>query len=418
MLGILQFLKGYVRMKIWGVSPERFLNLCSNKNLLLWDICKEGEAYIMCISLSAFLQLRPIARKTGVRVVVLQRYGLPFLLPGLLKRKIFIAGLLLCVAFWIISYRFVWDISLEGNYQITQEVFADFLATQQVRVGMLKTDLDIGALEKEIRRAFPEITWTSARLSGTRLEISIKENDAPIVVPEEDHEGGRDLVSEYSGVITSMIVRSGVPVAKIGDIVEEGTLLVEGRVPIYNEDATVREYKYITADADITVEHSISYQDTLPATYIQKTYTGRRSTRPFLRLGSRELKLPMERPYLVYDTVIQGHTPMALEKLSIPVSWGQYVYREYMNVEHEYTLKQAEALLVEKEMQFLATLEEKGVHIIEKDVKIEESSTCWTMEGWILVDQLTGRLVPIGTEPGADQAPADGGENGSADGVE
>lgn len=372
----------------------------------------------MCISLSAFLQLRPIARKTGVRVVVLQRYGLPFLLPGLLKRKIFIAGLLLCVAFWIISYRFVWDISLEGNYQITQEVFADFLATQQVRVGMLKTDLDIGALEKEIRRAFPEITWTSARLSGTRLEISIKENDAPIVVPEEDYEGGRDLVSEYSGVITSMIVRSGVPVAKIGDIVEEGTLLVEGRVPIYNEDATVREYKYITADADITVEHSISYQDTLPATYIQKTYTGRRSTRPFLRLGSREVKLPMDRPYLVYDTVIQGHTPMALEKLSIPVSWGQYVYREYMNVEHEYTLKQAEALLVEKEMQFLATLEEKGVHIIEKDVKIEESSTCWTMEGWILVDQLTGRLVPIGTEPGADQAPADGGENGSADGVE
>ncbi len=215
-----------------------------------------------------------------------------------------------------------------------------------------------------------------------------------------------------------MIVRSGVPVAKIGDIVEEGTLLVEGRVPIYNEDATVREYKYITADADITVEHSISYQDTLPATYIQKTYTGRRSTRPFLRLGSREVKFPMERPYLVYDTVIQGHTPMALEKLSIPVSWGQYVYREYMNVEHEYTLKQAEALLVEKEMQFLATLEEKGVHIIEKDVKIEESSTCWTMEGWILVDQLTGRLVPIGTEPGADQAPADGGENGSADGVE
>ena len=103
MLRILQFLKGYVRMKIWGVSPERFLNLCSNKNLLLWDISKDGDAYIMCISLKAFLQLRPIARKTGVRVVVLQRYGLPFLLPGLLKRKIFVAGLVLCVIFWMVS---------------------------------------------------------------------------------------------------------------------------------------------------------------------------------------------------------------------------------------------------------------------------------------------------------------------------
>ena len=398
MLGILQFLKGYVRMKIWGVSPERFLNLCSNKNILLWDICKDGEAYTMCISLSAFLQLRPIARKTGVRVVVLRRVGLPFLLPSLLKRKIFIAGLFLCVAFWIVSYRFVWDISLVGNYQITQEVFSDFLASQQVHVGMQKTDLDISALEKEIRRAFPEITWTSARLSGTRLEISIKENDAPIIAETEVPEGRQDLVSEYAGVITSMIVRSGVPMVKIGDIVEEGTLLVEGQVPIYNEDTTIREYLYITADADITVEHSITYQDTLPTTYIQKVYTGRRSSRPFVRLGSREIKLPQERPYLVYDTVTQGHTPEVLENLSVPLSWGQYVYREYMNVEHEYTLKQAEALLMEKELQFLATLEEKGVHIIEKDVKIEEGSACWTMEGWILVDQLTGRLVPIAVQ--------------------
>lgn len=398
MVGVLQFLKGYVRMKVWGVSPERFLNLCSNKNFLLWDISRDGDVYTMCISLKAFLQLRPIVRKTGVRVVIVQRYGLPFLLPGLLKRKIFIAGLILCVTFWIVSYRFVWDIRIEGNYQITQEVFSDFLASQQVHVGMQKKDLDINALEREIRRAFPEVTWTSARLSGTRLEISVKENDAPIITQEETYSGGRDLVSEYSGVITSMIVRSGVPVVKIGDTVEEGTLLVEGRVPIYNDDATIREYLYITADADITVEHSILYQETLPNTYIQKVYTGRTDSWPFLRLGSKEIRLPQERPYLVYDTVTQGNTPMILEKLSIPISWGQYVHREYMNVEHEYTLKQAQELLTEKELQFISTLEEKGVHIIEKDVKIEESSACWTMECQILADQPTGRLVPTTME--------------------
>lgn len=398
MVGILQFLKGYVRIKIWGVSPERFLNLCSNKNILLWDISKNGSEYTMCISLNAFRQLRPIARKTGVRVVILQRYGLPFFIPGLLKRKVFIVGLLLCVAFWIVSYRFIWDISLDGNYQISQEVFQDFLAAQQVYVGMQKEDLDISALEKEIRRTFPEVTWTSAKLSGTRLEISIKENDAPIITEQPEEEGGQDLVSEYSGVITSMIVRSGVPMVKIGDTVEAGALLVEGRVPIYNEDATIREYLYTTADADITVEHTIPYRDTLPVSYIQMTYTGRTESRFYLRLGSKELKIPAERPYLVYDTVIQGHTPAVFEKLSIPISWGQYVYREYMNVEHEYTLKQAETLLTEKELQFLSSLEEKGVHIIEKDVKIEESSACWIMEGQILVEQLTGRLVPTTVE--------------------
>ena len=108
--------------------------------------------------------------------------------------------------------------------------------------------------------------------------------------------------------------------------------------------------------------------------------------------------MPQERPYLVYDTVTQGNTPMLLEKLSIPISWGQYVHREYMNVEHEYTLIQAQELLTEKELQFISTLEEKGVHIIEKDVKIEESSACWTMECQILADQPTGRLVPTTME--------------------
>ncbi|MCM1120747.1 MAG: sporulation protein YqfD [bacterium] len=394
MVAVLQFLKGYIRMKVWGVSPERFLNLCSNKDILLWDISRDGDVYTMCISLKAFLKLRPIARKTGVRVAILQRYGLPFLLPSLLRRKIFIVGLVLCVTFWLVSYRFIWDIRLEGNYRITQEVFSDFLTAQQIHVGMQKTDLDINILEKEIRRAFPEVTWTSARLSGTRLEISIKENDAPIITQEETYSGGQDLISEHGGIITSMIVRSGVPVVKIGDVVEEGTLLVEGRVPIYNEDATIREYLYTTADADITVEHTILYQETLPDSYIEKVYTGRVDRRPFLRVSSKELRLPQERPYLVYDTVIQGHTPVFLEKLSIPISWGQYIHREYMNVEHEYTLEQAQKLLTEKEVQFISNLEEKGVHIIEKDVKIEESSVCWIMECQILADEPTGRLAP------------------------
>ena len=46
---------------------------------------------------------------------------------------------------------------------------------------------------------------------GTRLLLELKENDAPI---PEDTQGadaiiGRDLVAEYDGVITDMIVRSG-----------------------------------------------------------------------------------------------------------------------------------------------------------------------------------------------------------------
>ena len=153
MIEFFKYMKGYLRIRVSGFSPERFMNLCSNKGILLWDIVRDKEVYSMCISLSGFRSLRPIVKKTGTRVAILERYGLPFFWPRLLARKVFVAGLVLAVAFWLWSSLYVWDIQLEGNYQITQDMFFTFLEQNQVSIGIQKDSLDIEELEKQIRRA-------------------------------------------------------------------------------------------------------------------------------------------------------------------------------------------------------------------------------------------------------------------------
>ena len=395
MVEFLKYVRGYLRIRVSGFSPERFMNLCSNKGILLWKIEREGDVYYMNIHLDGFRALRPIVRKTGTKVAVLERCGLPFFLPKLFRRKAFIGGLMLAVAFWMVSSLFIWDIQTAGNYRITDDVFNTFLRKQQVMVGMKKSELDIGALEKQIRRTFPEITWASARLSGTKLLIEIKENDAPIITQQEAAEKGSELVTDYDGTIVAIIVRSGVPKVKVGDTVTKGDVLVAGNVPVYNEDATVREYLYVDADADIWLEHVLSFSARLPFDYIQKEYTGRTKKRLYLRVGNHEWKMPQERPFLVYDSLIRESRPVAFEKLSIPVYQGSYTYREYRNVEHEYTLEQAETLLYEKLRTFLASLEEKGVQIIEKDVKIDTNGGSWVISGQFTVQEAVGRSVLI-----------------------
>ena len=305
------------------------------------------------------------------------------------------AGLFLTIAFWIFSSFYIWDIELEGNYQITEDVFEGFLREQEVRVGMRKEDLDIEALEKEIRKYFPQITWASAKIRGTKLQIDIKENDAPIIVEQPETEEGADLISEYDGTIVSMIVRSGVPKVAIGDTVEQGTLLVEGRVPIYNEDATVREYHYVNADADIILEHITNVTLSLPFDHIEKEYTGREEKSFYLKLGEEAYQLPQERPFQVYDSLIRETRPVALEKLSIPVFWGEITHREYQNVEYRYTLEEAKEILNQKLMDFIASLEEKGVQIIEKNVKIEKSDAEWGVSGELLVREPIGISAEI-----------------------
>ena len=404
MIEFLKYLKGYLRIRVWGFSPERFMNLCSNKGILLWDIVREGDVYFMCINLKGFWALRPIVKKTGTRVAVLERYGLPFFLPKLLKRKVFVAGLFLAVAFWLWSSRYVWSIELNGNYQITRDVFDSFLEANSVVIGMNKDDLDIEELEKALRRQFPQITWASAKLTGTKLVVDIKENDAPIIIDEPKTTEGKDLVSEYSGVVVSMIVRSGVPTVSIGDTVEEGTILVEGKIPIYNDDTTIREYHYVDADADIILEYMITFQDDLPFDYVKKVYTGREKKSHYLRLGSHQLKLPKERPYLVYDSLIRESMPLLFEKLSIPIALGTYTYREYQNMEFQYTLEEAKSALNEKLIAFLTSLEEKGVQIIEKNVKIDTNSGEWILNGEFLVQGPVGKsTATVKTESGETQ---------------
>lgn len=395
MIGFLKILKGYVRIKVWGFSPERFMNLCGNRDILLWDIVKEGDVYSMCISLRSFYKLRPIVKKTGTRVVVLQRYGLPFFIPFLIRRKVFVLGLVLAVSFWFASAFFIWDIQVSGNYQISDDSFTDFLNRYQVKVGMKKQELNIEELEKEIRRTFPQVTWTSARLSGTKLLIEVKENDAPILATLQEQEEGADLISEYEGTIVSIIVRKGVPKVKIGDTVEKDTVLVEGSVPVFNEDATVREYQYVNADADIILEHTRKFRGKLPFDYVSREYTGRTKKSHFLRIGEKKIGIPGNRPFLVYDSVIKESRPLLFEKLSIPVYRVDYTYREYQDKEHEYTLKEAKALLLEKCNRFLTSLDEKGVQIIEKNVKIDTRSGAWIVEGDFLVRESVGVSVTV-----------------------
>lgn len=269
MLHWIQYVKGYVSIKVWGYSTERFLNLCGNHDILVWDIENHGDYYTMKVSVKGFFALKSLLKKTGTRAVVLQRYGLPFFVPKMKKRKIFVTGLLICMLFWILTGFFIWDIKIEGNYSLTEDVLMDYLETQGVHTAMRKKNLQIEELEMQLREEYDIITWASLRVDGTTLVIQIRENEladneynsqpeAENVEPGFDAASGKDIVASKDGVIVYMITRKGVPQVAVGDTVEKGQILVSGAVPVYNEDTTIRRYQYYEADADIMIMYEKS----------------------------------------------------------------------------------------------------------------------------------------------------------------
>lgn len=409
MIEFLKFLKGYVCIRVSGFSPERFMNLCGNRNILLWDIRKEQDVYYMCLSISGFYKLRPIVKKTGTKVAIVKRCGLPFFMPKMWKRKVFILGFLLAAAFWMQTSRYIWAIEFEGNFTLTQDILMDFLKENQIYTGMKKSGLNIEELEQNIRKEFYQITWTSAKLEGTKLTIQIKENE--LLEMEEESKGAltmtaSNLVAEQDGMIVSMIVREGVPQVTIGQEVKKGDVLVAGNVPVYQEDGTIRKYQYCNADADIILEHVLTVEEVLPLYYEKKSYTGREKKQFYLEFFGKTIRFGKRKaPFLSCDSIESNKQVQLLTNFYLPIEYGSRTYREYYIVEQKYTEEEAKYLLNEKFEKIIENLEEKGVQIIGKDVKIETNDVKWVFNGEFVVQEKTGTNVAIEEnfeEPGAD----------------
>ncbi len=395
MIEIIRYLKGYLAIKVFGFSPERFMNLCSHHGILLWDVENHGDFYTMKISLSGFYRLKGITRKTGTRVVITRRYGLPFLSTRMWKRRIFMLGLLGSLIFWIWMSRFIWAVEVEGNYFVTTDVFQDFLERDGIRPGMKKKDVEIEALEKAIRSEFDIVTWTSARIDGTRLLIQIKENDL-IQVKEQEPEipqgQGMDLVAEKEGEVISIVTRSGVPKVTAGTSVAAGDILVEGGVPILNEDGTIRRYDYCKADADILLRCVYDLKEELAEKYEQKVYTGEEKKRPFVMFGTKKLQLPeFGKGFQEWDAVEEKKQLRLFGNYYLPVYFGSDLVREYVTRERVYTKEQVKELFEGKIQKFIESLQEKGVQIIEKNVTIDKNAGVWKMNVDFLALEKTGK---------------------------
>lgn len=402
MIQVIRYLKGYLAIKVFGFSPERFMNLCSHHRIFLWDVENHGNYYTMKISLQGFYRLKGITRKTGTRVVITERYGLPFLSTKMWKRRVFMLGLFASLVFWMWMSRFIWAVEVEGNYYVTTDVFQDFLGESGVFVGMKKKDVEIEALEKAIRAQFNIVTWTSARIDGTRLLIQIKEND---LIVEEDkkpgpgEEEGMDLVAGKEGEIISIVTRSGVPKVTAGAAVVKGDVLVEGSIPIFNEDGTVRRYDYCKADADIMLRCVYDMKEELEEKYEQKLYTGNEKKLPFLMIGTKKLELPgFGKQYEQQDVVEEKKQLKLFGNFYLPVYLGHDLVREYVSEERVYTKEEVKELFEDRIQKFIESLQEKGVQIIEKNVTIDKNAGVWKMKVDLLALEKTGITKKTQTE--------------------
>ena len=165
-LKVMKFFRGYLFVRLTGYSPERFFNLCGNADIVLWKIEPAEDGYTFFVSLPAFRKLKPMLRKSGTRVTILKRVGVPFLLYRYRHHRFFFVGLGSLFAILFLMTQFIWAVEISGNSSYSGQVLRDFLAESGIGYGSWKRSIDCEKTETLLRREFDDITWVSARISG------------------------------------------------------------------------------------------------------------------------------------------------------------------------------------------------------------------------------------------------------------
>ena len=274
---------------------------------------------------------------------------------------------------------------------------------------MKKSDVNCEQIEKLVRNNYFDITWVSVELTGTRLIVHIRENFDDINninsvgndAEDEGDENGYMLVSDKDAVIESIITRTGKPMVKSGDIVNKGSVLIDGKYDIMGDYEAYIRTEYVRADGDVYGYVIYPYDETIMREYNLKTYTGNEYTYNRIRINDNAADLYISGvDFEEYDRIETEKQLSIVGDFYIPVYFSEVVCREYVTSSVLYTDDELKMASEAKLEVFLENLSKKGIQIIENNVKIEIGTDSVRAVGEIKVLEKIGTLeaVPINME--------------------
>lgn len=295
----INWIKGYLTVKIKGRQPERFINLVKAKNIRLWDIKRQNGEISFKISRKGFFLLREPAFKTGIRVKILNKKGL-FCLVKKLRRKKLIVGCFI-TAFLIINIlsSFVLDIEIRGNNLVDDEKIISKLEEIDLKKFSLRSNIDKEEISLRLISDFDHIAWAGVYEKGTKLIIDIKERvKAPEIVPLGIP---CDIVAKRDGVLISLIIENGERAVADNQLIKKGQLLISGTLPVKNSE----EKRYVHSMGKATAETQYEKTREFRLYEYEKEYTGNEKKTLSLSLFGKTLFGGIPSPYFNSDKEIK-----------------------------------------------------------------------------------------------------------------
>ena len=308
-------IRGYLKLRVQGDNVEGFINVLAQSGTPVWDVRPAGpDSAEFCLLLKDFKGLRPLVKRTGCRIRIRERHGLPFRTARLLKRKVFAAGMLLFFVILMALSSLVWKIEVKGNQKVASE---DVLAAaKQEGLYPYQWIFRLQPLDKlsgNLASRLPGTSWVGVERNGTSITIQVVEAAVP---KKPELYSPRHLVSKSDAVITHIYAEKGLPKVQINKRVKKGDILISGVLGDEEYSAAV------VAKGEVKGLVWHEYNIEVPLNKKWKTYTGEHEKKSYLVLGNRAIQMwgYGDTKYEKHETLVL-YDPLTWRSMKLPLGW-------------------------------------------------------------------------------------------------
>lgn len=364
---IFSHLLGYLRITVEGYYIERFINICKNKKVTIWNLKRNKDICLyLNVRINEFKNIRDVAKKTKCKIKIKSKKGLPFLLHKYKKRKIF-GILLILVAFFIwLSSNFVWNVDIfEENGNDLVNIRQD-LENVGLKIGNLKSKIDTKQIINKIRLERKDIAWIGIELKGTNAIVKIvKSDEKPEIIDENEY---CSIISNKAGVITKINAQSGTANVKVGDTVREGDTLINGWM-----EGKFTGIRYVHAKGEIEAKVWHTKNKKVLYNTIEKVETGNTENKYEIKFNNFKINLYKKlSKFEIYDTIETENKIRLFSDFYLPISVLKKINKELKEENKQYTLEEAKNIGIEELQNELDNEIEDKNSIVNKNINTYE----------------------------------------------
>ena len=379
---IFNYIIGYIRISIEGYYIERFINICGNEKITIWNLKRNKNVKLeLNIGIKDLKKVAKIAKQTKCKMKIIKKRGLPFLFNRYRKRKLFFVFLLVIIIGLGISSNFVWNIQIvEEDKESIENLYQDVVESG-LEIGKMKSKINTKDVINKVRLKRNDIAWMGIELKGTNAIVKVvKATAKPEIVDDNEY---CNIVSDKQGIITKINAQNGTIAVKVGDTVNVGTTLINGWM-----EGKYTGLRYVHAKGEIQAKvwHTKNKKILYNAT--EKTETGNIENKYQIKINNFEINLSKRlSKFKIYDTIVLENKFKIFSDFYLPISLVKITNKEIKEEQKKYNAEQAKDLGIEQlqkeldnEIEDKSKVVNKIINTYEKEDGIEVYVTYEVLE--------------------------------------